>query len=181
VLEYLSETREGAPFMTAAGIKQLVCASTLVAALSTGLMAGVFFAFSTFVMKALARLPIPQGIQAMQSINLTAVTPVFMAALFGSTAVCVLLAVYSLTSWSEQAALYLLLGSLLYLVGSFLTTVLFNVPLNNALARVDPGSVEGARLWARYLTSWTAWNHVRTVSSILASAAYAFALSRWSR
>ena len=167
--------------MTPAGIKQLVWASTLVAALSTGLMAGVFFAFSTFVMKALARLPIPQGIQAMQAINLTAVTPVFMAALFGSTAVCLLLAAYSLASWPQQAAFYLLLGSLLYLVGSFLTTVLFNVPLNNALARVDPGSVDGARLWARYLTSWTAWNHVRTVSSILASAAYAFALSRWSR
>ena len=166
--------------MTAAGIKQLVWASTLVASLSTGLMAGVFFAFSTFVMKAFARLPIPQGIQAMQFINLTAVPPVFMAALFGSTAICILLAVYSLLSWSEPAALSLLLGSLLYLIGSFLTTVLFNVPLNNALAGVDPGSVDGATLWAGYLTSWTAWNHVRTVSSIFASAAYAFALARWS-
>ncbi len=164
--------------MTAASIKQLVWASTLVAAVSTGLMAGVFFAFSTFVMKALARLPTPQGMQAMQSINLTAVTPVFMAALFGSTAVCVLLAVYSLLSWPQHPAFYLLLGSLLYLVGSFLTTVLFNVPLNNGLARVDPGSVDGARVWARYLTLWTAWNHVRTISSILASAAYGFALTR---
>jgi uncharacterized membrane protein len=101
-----------------------------------------------------------------------------MTALFGSTAVCVLLAVYSLVSWPEQAAFYLLLGSVLYLVGCFLTTALFNVPLNNALARVDPGSMDVARLWARYLTSWSAWNHVRTLSSILASAAYAFALSR---
>jgi uncharacterized membrane protein len=167
--------------MTAASIKQVVWASTLVAALSTGLMAGVFFAFSTFVMKALARLPIPQGIQAMQSINVTAINPVLMAALFGSTAVCVLLAVYSLLQWPQPAAFYLLLGSLLFLVGSFLTTALFNVPLNNALARVDPGSVDGAGLWARYLTSWPAWNHVRTVSSLLASAAYTFALSQCNR
>lgn len=167
--------------MTAAGIKQFAWASTLAAALSTGLMGGVFFAFSTFVMKALARLPIPQGIQAMQSINLTAVSPVFMAAFLGSTAICVLLAVYSFVSWPQQPAFYLLIGSLLYLVGSFLTTAVFNVPLNNALARVDAGSVDGARVWARYLTSWTAWNHVRTVSSILASAAYAFALTRWNR
>jgi uncharacterized membrane protein len=167
--------------MTAASVKQIVWASTLLAALSTGLMAGVFFAFSTFVMKALARLPIPQGIAAMQSINLTAINPVFMAVLFGSTAVCLLLAVYSLVSWPQQAAFYLLLGSVLYLVGCFLTTALFNVPLNNALARVDPGSMDGARLWARYLTSWPAWNHVRTLSSILASAAYAFALSHFSK
>jgi uncharacterized membrane protein len=166
--------------MTAASIKQLVWASTLLAALSTGLMAGVFFAFSTFVMKALARLPTPQGIEAMQSINLTAINPVFMAAFLGSTAVCALLAVYSLVS-RPQAAFHLLLGGLLYLVGSFLTTALFNVPLNNALARVDPGSTDGARLWARYLTSWSAWNHVRTLSSILASTAYAFALLRFIR
>jgi uncharacterized membrane protein len=165
--------------MTAASIKQLFWASTLLAALSTGLMAGVFFAFSTFVMKALARLPIPQGIEAMQSINFMAINPVFMAALFGSTAICVLLAVYSLVSWPQQAAVYLLLGSLVYLVGCFLTTTLFNVPLNNALARVDPGSMEGARLWARYLMSWSAWNHVRTLWSLLASAAYAFARSHF--
>ena len=167
--------------MTAASIKQLVWALTLLATLSTALMGGVFFAFSTFVMKALARLPISQGIGAMQSINLTAVSPVFMVAFFGSTAVCVLLAVYSRVLWPQHGALYLLLGGLLYLVGTFLTTALFNVPLNNALARVDPGSTEGARLWARYLTSWTAWNHVRTLSSILASAAYAFALSQSNR
>jgi uncharacterized membrane protein len=141
-------------------------------------MAGVFFAFSTFVMKALARLPIPQGIEAMQSINVVAVSPVFMLAFFGSTVVCVLLAFYSRTVGPQHGALYLLLGSVFYLVGAFLTTVLFNVPLNNGLARVDPGSADGARLWARYLTSWLAWNHVRTLSSILASAAYAFALSR---
>ena len=115
----------------------------------------------------------------MQSINITAISPAFMAAFFGSTAVCVLLAVYSLVLWPQHGALYLLLGSLLYLIGAFLTTVVFNVPLNNALARVDSGSVDGARLWARYLTSWTAWNHIRTLSSILASAAYAFARSHF--
>jgi uncharacterized membrane protein len=167
--------------MTTGSIKQIVWASTLLAALSTGLMAGVFFAFSTFVMRALARLPNPRGIEAMQSINVTAINPVFMAALFGSTALCALLAVYSLVSWPQQGALYLLLGSSLYLVGSFLTTVVFNVPLNNALARVNPGGVDGARLWARYLTSWSAWNHIRTLSSFVASAAFAFALSRSNR
>jgi uncharacterized membrane protein len=167
--------------MAGAFIKQLVWGSTLLAALSTGLMGGVFFAFSSFVIKALARLPLPHGIEAMQSINLTAINPLFMAAFFGSTAVCVLLAVYSLVSSPQHGVTYLLVGSLFYLVGAFLTTVLFNVPLNNALARVDPGSIAGATLWARYLTRWSAWNHVRALSSILASAAFASALSQGSR
>jgi uncharacterized membrane protein len=40
-----------------------------------------------------------------------------------------------------------------------------NVPLNNALAAVDPSSPDAASLWARYLTDWTLWNHVRTAAS----------------
>jgi uncharacterized membrane protein len=158
--------------------KQFVWGSTLLAAVGTGLMGGVFFAFSSFVMKALASLPQPQGMVAMRSINITAVNPLFMAALFGSAAVCGLLALCSLASWPQRGAWPLLIGSLLYLIGAFLTTVLFNVPLNDALARADPASVAGARLWARYLATWSAWNHVRAASSILASAAFAFAISR---
>ena len=40
----------------------LLIALTLVTALGCGLAAGIFFAFSTFVMKALARIPSAQGI-----------------------------------------------------------------------------------------------------------------------
>ena len=58
---------------------------TLLAALGCAMMAGVFFAFSAFVMKALARLPAQQGIGAMQAINVAAVTFAFMVTLFGWT------------------------------------------------------------------------------------------------
>jgi len=61
---------------------------TLLAALGCAMMAGVFFAFSAFVMKALARLPAEQGIGAMQAINVAAVTFAFMAALFGTAVAC---------------------------------------------------------------------------------------------
>lgn len=44
---------------------------TITAALGCGLIAGVFFAFSTFVMKGLARIPTEAGVAAMQSINVT--------------------------------------------------------------------------------------------------------------
>lgn len=63
-------------------------ALTLLAALGCATMAGVFFAFSAFVMKALARLPAAQGVAAMQAINLAAVTPTFMMALFGTAVAC---------------------------------------------------------------------------------------------
>src|SRR4030081_3708028 len=97
----------------------------LFSALGSGLMAGVFFAFSTFVMKALSRLPAAQGIAAMQSVNVVAVTPAFMTALFGTAAACGVLAVYSLSQWHKRGSGYLLVGCLSYLLGAILVTALF--------------------------------------------------------
>jgi uncharacterized membrane protein len=85
----------------------LLAALTAVTALGCGLNAGVFFAFSSFVMKALARLQPAQGIAAMQSINLMAVTPVFMAALFGTAVACVTLGVWALVDWDGAFGPYL--------------------------------------------------------------------------
>lgn len=148
----------------------LLAVLTFCTALGCGLIAGAFFAFSTFIMKALARLPAPQGIAAMQSINVFAVTPVFMTALFGTAAACLLLAVSTLFVWQRPGAGYLIVGSLFYVVGTVLVTIVFNVPRNDALAAVNPASADGARLWMDYVSGWTAWNHVRTVAALVAAA-----------
>jgi uncharacterized membrane protein len=149
---------------------------TIVAALGCGMVGGAFFAFSTFIMKALARLPPAHGIAAMQSINVAVITPLFMLALFGTAVPCLVLAVASLVEWGEPGAAYLLAGGLLYVVGTVLVTIACNVPRNNALAAVDPDSAEGASQWARYVPGWTAWNTVRTVAAIAAAAALTIAL-----
>lgn len=149
---------------------------TLVSALGCGLMAGVFFAFSASIMRALARLPPVQGIAAMQSINVAVINPLFMAGFLGTAAACAVVAVWSLLTWDEPGAVYRLAGTLLYLVGTFLVTLVFNVPRNNALAAADPASAEGARVWANYLVTWTAWNHVRTAAALAAAAVLTQAL-----
>ncbi len=157
-------------------IVQQYFALKLFAALGCGLMAGVFFAFSSFVMNALARLEPRQGIAAMQSINITVINPLFFVAFLGTAAACIFLAVSSLLRWHQPGAAYLLLGSLLYLVGTVLVTIVFNVPLNNALATVAPGSTTGASLWVNYLANWTIWNHVRTTAALAAAASLTIAL-----
>jgi uncharacterized membrane protein len=156
---------------------QLLFALTLFAALGCGLVAGVFFAFSTFVMKALSRLPPGEGIVAMQSINVAALNPWFMAAFFGTAAACVLALVSSLLRWHEPSAVCLLAGSTLYLLGSLMVTAVFNVPKNEALASIMPTDADIARRWDDYLAVWTAWNHVRTAASLAAAASFAAALS----
>ncbi len=159
-----------------ATVDDLLFALTLCAALGCGLMAGVFFAFSSFVMKAFARLPPGEGIAAMQSINVAVFNPVFMAAFFGTPAACVLVMISSLWRWHEPGTAYSLVGGTLYLVGSFVVTVVFNVPKNEALASVAPADPDGARLWANYLAGWTAWNHIRTAASLAAAASLTIAL-----
>ena len=154
----------------------LIFALTVAAALGCGLMAGVFFGFSTFVMRALARLPPAHGIAAMQSINVTVINPAFMAVFLGTAVACLALAISSLLRWHASGAVSLLLGSLLYLLGCLLVTMAFNVPRNDALAAVDPASAEGAELWRSYLTGWTAWNHVRTAACLGAAALLTMAL-----
>lgn len=160
-----------------ATIDVLLFGLTLFAALGCGLMAGVFFAFSAFVMKALSRLPPAEGIAAMQSINIAVINPVFLSAFLGTAAACVLAIISSILRWHDPSSVYLLAGSLLYLVGSFLVTVAFNIPRNDALALLAPTDPDSADRWAGYLTSWTAWNHVRTVAALAAAALFAIALS----
>ena len=143
---------------------------TIGCALGCGLNGGVFFAFSSFVMKALARLPAGQGIAAMNSINVFAVTPAFMTALFGTAAACLVVMAWTWFTPGRLAAVYLLSGSAVYLVGTIGVTVVFNVPRNNALAALHPSSAEANRLWAEYVAAWTSWNHVRTVSALIAAA-----------
>lgn len=153
-----------------ASFDDLLITLTFLASLGCGLMAGLFFVFSVAVMKAFARLPSAEGIAAMQSINVAIINPIFLTVFFGTAAACTLVIIASLLHLRESGAVYLILGSLLYLVGSFLVTVVFNVPKNNALASVSPADTGSTSLWASYLDKWTTWNHVRTVAALGAMA-----------
>ena len=72
----------------------------------------------------------------------------------------------SLARWHSPGSVYLLVGGTLYLVGSLLVTIVFNLPKNDALASLAPADPDGAGMWAGSLASWTTWNHVRTVASL---------------
>jgi uncharacterized membrane protein len=150
----------------------------VVVALAAALNAGVFFAFSSFVMRALERLPAPDGIAAMQSINVVVINPIFMGAFVGTAAVCVAIAVGSVVHWDRSGAAYLLAGSVLYIIGTFVVTMLGNVPLNNSLASSTPADPDAARKWDQYVTRWTAWNHLRTAASLCAMICFILALRR---
>lgn len=140
---------------------------TVATALGAGLVAGVFFTFSTFVMKALARLTPAQGIAAMQAINVAAVTPAFMLVLFGSGLGAIGLAIGAVPDLGEGAATLRLIGGLLYVLGPVGLTITYHVPRNDRLATLEPNSTGAAAHWAGYVTRWTAMNHLRTLSALV--------------
>jgi uncharacterized membrane protein len=149
----------------------VLVALTVLTALGCGVVAGVFFAFSTFVMRALSRLPPPAGVAAMQAINAAAIPSTFFFMGLGTMLACVAVAGWAVIEWQEPFTPYLLAGSALYVAGSMAVTAAFNLPRNDALAGVDPQAAEAPERWTRYLAEWTFWNHVRTAGALAASAA----------
>lgn len=159
-------------------MQSLTSAFMWISAIGTGLMAGVYFTFSAFVMGALGNIAPAAGIAAMQSINAVILRSAFMPLFFGTTVISLALAVLGVLRWQSAGAPALVLAGILYVVGMFVVTAAFNVPLNNRLAAADPSSPEGLAEWHGYLKDWTRWNHVRTAASTLAAALYVAAIAR---
>ena len=138
-------------------------------ALASGLVGGVLYAFSSFVMAGLKRLPAAQGMAAMQSINVTAVKPGLMIPFFGALIASIAVAISAVTNWSETTSVWLLAGSASYVFGTFAMTGTYHVPRNNTLAATSTDSQQAEAVWARYLREWTRWNHVRTLAALAAA------------
>jgi uncharacterized membrane protein len=134
-------------------------------AVGSGLMAGLFFAFSVSVMPALRRLSPSSGLATMQAINRAILNPVFMLVFIGTTLVAAALAVSTLWTWDEGGAALRLAGGLCYLIGAFGITAAYHVPRNNAIDTLDPTSETSAAKWSTYLAEWVPWNHVRAAAS----------------
>lgn len=149
----------------------------IVAALTgAGLITGLLFAFSNFVMAALADLPSDKGMFAMQRINEKIINPVFLVFFLGTPALCSVIVVHSGLNIDDPGGMHLLVGSLAYLIGPFGITVMFNVPLNNQLARAAVSS--SAEIWPVYRKQWQRWNHIRTWIGMLSLVLMAIGLSR---
>ena len=149
-------------------MSSVIAPLTAVAAVTAGIVAGLFFVFSVVIMPALARIPGSAGIAAMQAINIVIIRALFLVVFLGTAVATVALALLA------PDPLHLLAAAA-YVIGVIGVTAAVNVPLNNALDAVAADSADGERLWRHYLTRWTAWNHVRTVTSTVAMAALVLA------
>lgn len=138
---------------------------TSVAALASAAMGGLFYAFSTFVMRGLNRTGPVEAFTAMRGMNTEANgNPAFLLFFIGSALLALAVGVVALTRIGQPGSWVLLAGAVFGVLG-FVVTTLFNVPLNNRLDRADPA--DAVTEWQAYFTTWTAWNHVRTVTGFV--------------
>lgn len=148
----------------------------VLAAVGSGLIAGLFFTFSTFVMQALARLEPRRGVEAMQAINRTVMNPLTMGVFIGTAALGLASVIYGLWTWDQHESLAMIAGGGFYLA-SFIITAAGNVPMNDKLATMNADEPETQAYWTQYQQRWMRLNHARTLTSIFATAGYMIALA----
>ena len=148
-------------------MSDLTVALTIATALGCGVAGGIFFAFSTFVMRALEDVAVPAGVGAMQAINLRVINPWFMLVFLGTGVAGA--ATIAFANLGDAYAPYLIAAAVLYIAGSIVVTMAGNQPRNLALGELDPQAPETARFWSRYVREWNRLNHVRTLACVIAA------------
>jgi len=145
---------------------------TSLAALAAAAAGGMMYVFSTFVMRGLDRTGPIEAITAMRGINDVANSnPAFLLAYFGATILALVVGVMAVIQIGQPGSGWILVGAVFGVLAAIITMA-FNVPLNNHLDSVDPVGLsvaDAAREWQAYLSTWTAWNHVRAATSIIAA------------
>lgn len=154
--------------MTAAeGKKSGAWPLRLAATLWAGVMSGFFWSFSTVVMPGLASTHPQTAMQAMQSINTAVHNGLFAVGFFGMPLICILVIGHA-ARIRDKGAPWATVGALCYLLGTFLVTVIGNIPMNRRLAPLDPLLPENATMMSGFIQDWTMLNDLRTVAALAA-------------
>jgi len=138
-------------------------------AVTTALVAGVFLAFSDFIMRSLTAARPSSGLEAMQVINRKVLRSAFVAGLLLLAPVMTGLAAYAWLAIEDPSRDWFVAGAVIYMVGTFAVTLLGNVPMNNHLEALPTDSTEARDYWRVYARRWTRLNHLRTAASAMAA------------
>ena len=138
---------------------------------ASALISGFFYAYYCSVMPGLAATDAESAIRAMQGINAVVRNGTFAFSFFGTLAFGAV-AIFLLIGAGGRPLAVALVGTALYGLGAFMVTLLYSVPLNEALATVTATPENAAQIWQDYFRPWTFWNALRTLMSVLSLAAF---------
>lgn len=155
---------------------QLMTWTIILSCLGSGMMAGLFVSFSSFMMKAFSSLENEEGMRAMQAVNRFILRPSFLFVFLGTAVLSVAAALLAYLSQGPWA--YTISASATYVIACILSTIRFNIPLNDRLEKTDPLTVEGHEFWRQYVNQWTKWNHVRALACVVTAILLAISLTK---
>jgi uncharacterized membrane protein len=162
-------------------MKILTGVSATATLLFAAALAGVFFAYSISVMIGLDAVKPGQAIAAMRAINVKIQNPLFLMAFLLMPVAGAVTGVLLLVLGQRTAGLLFLAAAAVYVLGTLVPSFAVNIPMNDALDAARPSAGELARVWSDYSSRWTAWNHVRTLSSLLSVLFVGAGLFIWGR
>jgi uncharacterized membrane protein len=142
----------------------------LITATVTALIAGLFYAFSFSVNIGLSRLTDKGYLSAMQAINHAILNPFFFLSFFGTLLLLPLSAYLSYEQVPSSRFGFLIMATMVYVIGVFGVTVFGNVPLNEGLAnfRIELASPEEiGRQREKFEHAWNRYHQIRMVASII--------------
>ena len=157
-------------------MSRLLSLSIFTAVVGSSVLGGIFFSWSNLVMPALARIPPPAGIAAMNATNEVVQNPLFFLFFLGVPLLALVLAAGAVMQLRRPGSPALIAGAVLLVAGMFAVTMGANVPMNDTLAAMAPDSAEAADYWQIVVDRWTFWNHVRTIASLAAAVCFGLAL-----
>ncbi len=141
----------------------------ILSTLSTGLVAGLMYAYSCSINPGLGRLTDHEYLTAMQSINRAILNPLFFMTFMGTL---VLLPVSAWLSYDTSRFGYFLAATIVYAIGVFGVTIAGNVPLNEALDKFNIGTASPEQLSAQrslFEQKWNMFHAIRTVANVLSA------------
>ena len=148
----------------------------VLAAFASALIAGLFYAYHWSVMPGLNAIDPLAAVKAMKSINVVIINPIFAFSFFGTLVFGGIAALLHVTALRTAPGLLVWAAFLVYALGTFGVTVMFNVPLNNQLAATSPTAANAAEFWRTFYEPWMFWNLVRTIASMIALVLFGAAL-----
>ncbi|MFF0491835.1 DUF1772 domain-containing protein [Nocardia sp. NPDC004068] len=159
--------------VTASTSSALGTTSLVLATISTGLLAGVYYAYGTSVMLALRQVDDRTFVEVMNRINVVIVNPLFMFSFLGSVVLTGVAAALHLRGDQRQVLWWVLVALALNVVSLFIS-IGGNIPLNNQLADVSGGDF--AALRQGFEMPWVGLNIARALANTGAIGVLAMAL-----
>ena len=135
--------------------------------LASGLMAGLFYAWSISVTPGLSKVEDKNYLHSFQSMNQAIINPIFLICFMG---LAVLLPLISYLSFNSIVFEYVLSASIIYMLGVMAVTFLGNIPLNNNLDSLEIDSMSAEQISTfrnGFENKWNKLNYIRTISSSL--------------